>query len=345
MVKRKIKSPKNNRQKVNKSICIVCNQEIRGSKLACVKCNVWIHGDQSCSGLSKDEFDNDDTIRDYICEVCKNCEHEESEDISMLTNLSEFETIKTLLVQIKSEVKECKKHLEEQKNVNLMLTNEIASLKNENVDIRELLKRYSKDLNNFRSQQTPRDAPLSYRSRSRNKQMSGNKQRSFTPAKARTSDSKPRNWEMPRQQRQYNNYNPPSADPNISRNENAKSSQVNASKVRIVDEYKDQEIRDEIMKSFPINKVKRCRKYVRVTMFYTDATSKNVYNHLKKFNFNVAKVTQIKTRFEDYKSFIIECSDLDYVEIIKSEIWHPDTKLSVYGPPHEDKTLDHFPVK
>lgn len=60
----------------------------------------------------------------------------------------------------------------------------------------------------------------------------------------------------------------------------------------------------------------------------------------------MTRVTRIETRFDYYRSFVIECSDLELEDIINSNIWHVNTKIKEFFgllDPEKVKDKDIFP--
>lgn len=85
-----------------------------------------------------------------------------------------------------------------------------------------------------------------------------------------------------------------------------------------------------MLTSLPIRKVKHCSINLLLTMYDCDAESKDIFTHLKKQKFEIYKVSRITTKGDSYRCFVIECSDLEFEEIINSEYWHPNTRLTIF---------------
>lgn len=76
--------------------------------------------------------------------------------------------------------------------------------------------------------------------------------------------------------------------------------------------------------------------------------TKQIYNHLKNYNFDVNKVSRIETKYDYYRCFVIECTDLEFEDLINSNIWHVNTKIKEFIgdiDPVKVKERDVFPKK
>lgn len=325
--------------------CEKCENGISGSSITCMQCLKIYHGAVNCSGLSVKEFVESSKNNSYICNLCKNPPIVDIEiDETAVPDEVDLKAVFLEIRQFRSEVCDEIKKLRE----------ENSALRNENTQLKQYLQNIEKKVNALptRTDQvpwnnSPRDSSAVRRENRPQNQNPGH----------RTLDNRQRSGSQNfRENRRRSNNNTRQDRPNHVRNpapsngrqynqshhhqRNARfESEPRSSQCRdngnLVTEYVSDQIRNELIAALPLQGSTHCTKKVLVTLYQSGAKSVDIFNHLRRKEFQIAKVSRVETKYSHYRCFVIEVSDLQFNDLLHSNtvennIWHPNTRVKEY---------------
>lgn len=321
-------------------VCAHCKLNIdTTSRIPCTKCNKLFHGKRSCSGLTVLDFKNDSITKNYICNECK-----ESDQLDV--NMSEInddepdpKVLKMVLMKILTELRISNAKIDD-------LRKDYLELKQENGELKTLMSKKFNQIMKTTSYSKPNEqfipSPSDDSGRSRSTKRSNSRTR---PGERKRSRSTSIKWRIPiarnKETKMVSNVsNVDKRNRDGRGSKNVKSFQVS----RTVEEYQSDDVKRRTMASLPISKVKHCKINLLLTVYDCEADSKAILTHLKKQNFEIYKVSRITTRGDNYRCFVIECSDLEFEEIIDSPYWHPNTRLTIFKSKlNQERVLESHP--
>ena len=313
--------------------CVKCGLHIHNSScISCASCSLWTHAKKACSNLSTADAKRDIITKDFQCSRCAPPTEPVIDSLPMDTGDDTVASLRPVLIAIHRELSECKKQMSQ-------LHEDNQALKHENAEIKSVLKKLQKSQSAELAAPSHAPVPPSFQPAPRPSRDRSNSRRHLRSV---SRESRARN---PSILKLNQNIRMSGGDKAFSKTNRLAPGRARPSNGRVVDQpYSSEETKAKLLRALPVASVKYCSRYVFLTLYHCTTSAADVLKHLKSFKFDVSCVHRIKTktRTDNYRSFAIRCSDLDYDAILEdSSLWHPGSIIDdMKSEPREDQIIE-----